>query len=214
VAVIPNWAETDDLQPKPRTENELLKELNVSDKFVVLYAGNMGHPNDVESVVECAQSLRDDERFHFIFLGTGAKRKWLEEEVKNRDTSNITLLPPRPRMEQNAFLNACDIAVITLVPGMWGVSMPSRTYNTLAVGKPVIAMADPGSELALVVEEDNIGWVVPPGKPERLKETIFLAYEKWADFDGFREKSRNAALKKYTLQMAMDKYQRELNDCI
>lgn len=214
VAVIPNWAETEDLKPKPRKENDLLQDLALMDRFVVLYAGNMGHPNDVESVVDCAEKLLDDGRFHFIFLGTGAKRKWLESEVETRQLGNITLLAPRPRMEQNAFLNACDIAVISLVKGMWGVSMPSRTYNTLAVGKPIIALAEPGSELAMVVEEDDLGWIVPPEQPELLLKTIFEAYQRWDDFEEFCQRSRNAAIKRYTLKMALDRYRRELGECV
>lgn len=214
VAVIPNWAETDDLSPAPRSENQLLKELGIYDKFVIMYAGNMGPPNDMESVVECARRLIDDERFHFIFLGTGAKRKWLESEVESGELKNITLLPPRPRAEQNLFLNACDIAIISLVKGMWGVSMPSRTYNTLAVGRPIIALAEPGSELAQVVQEDDIGWVTMPNDPEALMQTIFTAHENWDRFEELGARSRNAAMKRYTLEMAVGRYSKELNECV
>lgn len=73
IAVIPNWAETEVLEPRPREENVLLKELGLTERFVILYAGNMGHPNDMESVVDCVDKLKDDERFHFLFLGAGAK---------------------------------------------------------------------------------------------------------------------------------------------
>ena len=177
IAVIPNWAETEDLAPKPREENKLLSEAGLMNKFVFLYAGNMGHPNDMESIIACAEKLKDDDRFHFLFLGSGAKRKWLETEVEQKNLTNVTPLAPRPRTEQNDFLNGCDVAVISLVPGMWGVSMPSRTYNTLAVGKPILALTEAGSELALVVEEDSVGWVTPANEPEKLLETIYAAYE-------------------------------------
>ena len=45
--------------------------------------------------------------------------------------------------------------------------MPSRTYNTLAAGKPIIGIVDAGSELAQVIQEETVGWVVPPGRPDR-----------------------------------------------
>ncbi len=214
VAVIPNWAETEDLEPKPRAENGLLKELGLSDTFVFLYAGNMGHPNDMESIVACAEKLKDDERFHFLFLGAGAKRKWLETEAAAKGLKNITLLAPLPRTEQNDFLNACDAAIISLVPGMWGVSMPSRTYNTLAVGKPVLALTEAGSELALVVEEERIGWSAPPNDPKKLLETIFTAYEQRGEFEEMRKRARKAALEKYSLSSAIERYREELDDCV
>jgi glycosyltransferase involved in cell wall biosynthesis len=214
VAVIPNWAETEDLEPRPREENNLLKELGLSGSFVFLYAGNMGHPNDMESIVACAEKLKEDERFHFIFLGAGAKRKWLENEAAGKNLKNVTLLSPRPRTEQNDFLNACDMAIISLVPGMWGVSMPSRTYNTLAVGKPVLALTEADSELALVVQEEGIGWAVPPDQPEKLLETIFAAYDKKGEFREMSERARKAALEKYSLASAIDSYREELNKCV
>ncbi len=214
IAVIPNWAETEVLEPRPREENVLLKELGLTERFVILYAGNMGHPNDMESVVDCVDKLKDDERFHFLFLGAGAKRKWLEQEVEKRKLTNATLLSPRPRTEQNDFLNACDVAVISLVPGMWGVSMPSRTYNTLAVGKPMIAVTEPGSELAQTIEEDNVGWVVAPNQPEKLLETIFEAFSKWDELGEFRERARESALKRYSLNLALERYRKELRDCV
>lgn len=214
VAVIPNWGETEELEPRPKEENGLLKELGLTDSFVFLYAGNMGHPNDMESIVACAEKLKEDERFHFLFLGSGAKRKWLEAETAEKDLKNITLLSPRPRTEQNDFLNGCDVAIISLVPGMWGVSMPSRTYNTLAVGKPILALTEAGSELALVVEEEGIGWSVPPNEPEKLLAAIFIAYEKRGEFEEMRERARTAALEKYSLRSAIERYREELDDCV
>lgn len=214
IAVIPNWAETEDLEPRPREENKLLSEAGLMNKFVFLYAGNMGHPNDMESIIACAEKLKDDDRFHFLFLGSGAKRKWLETEVEQKNLTNVTPLAPRPRTEQNDFLNGCDVAIISLVPGMWGVSMPSRTYNTLAVGKPILALTEAGSELALVVEEDHVGWAVEPDQPEKLLETILAVFEKRNEFEEIREKARSSALRKYSLKTALERYREELSDCV
>jgi len=72
---IPNWAELEQVKPSPRDDNELLKQLGINDKFVFLYAGNMGHPNDLESIVKCSEKIKDNSEFHFIFLGAGVKKK-------------------------------------------------------------------------------------------------------------------------------------------
>jgi glycosyltransferase involved in cell wall biosynthesis len=211
IAMIPNWAESDDLKPAPREQNTLLRELGITDKFIMLYAGNMGHPNDMESIVECAKRLKNDDRFHFLFLGSGVKRKWLEREISENEIGNATLLDPRPRSQQNIFLNACDAAIISLVSGMWGVSMPSRTYNTLAVGKPIIALTEAGSELAQVVEEDKVGWVAPPGDPDLLLKTIEQAWQSRAQLPEMGSRARQAALEKYSLETAVTAYYRELS---
>jgi colanic acid biosynthesis glycosyl transferase WcaI len=210
ISFIPNWAELEQVNPQPRSENKLLAELNLQDKFVFLYAGNMGYPNDLESIVECAEKLKDDEIFHFIFLGAGVKRKYLEREIANRKLPNITILDPRPRTEQPEFLNACDVALVSLVKKMLGVSMPSRTYNILAVGKPILALTEAKSELARVIDEDNIGWIVPPNNPEKLLETIKQIYSDREKLPEMCERARKSALKNYSLETAVAAYRREL----
>ena len=206
IEYIPNWAELELLEPSARNDNALLKELGLTDKFVFLYAGNMGHPNDLESIVECAASLKDEKEIHFIFLGTGVKRKWLEDVVKLKKLPNVTILEPRPRNEQNIFLNACDVAIVSLVKKMKGVSMPSRTYNILAVGKPILALSEENSEVAKVVEEDNVGWVSAPDEPAALLRLLSKIVSERDRIAAMRQRARNSAVEKYSLQTAISKY--------
>jgi glycosyltransferase involved in cell wall biosynthesis len=140
----------------------------------------------------------------------GVKRKWLEKRVAELDLTNVTILDPRPRSEQLVFLNACDVALVSLVGKMVGVSMPSRTYNILAAGKPILALAEHGSEVSRVVEEDNAGWVVPPGDPTLFAETVREIVRQRADLPSMGRSARASALEKYSLETALEKYRREL----
>lgn len=210
IEYIPNWAELEQLEPQSKEKNKLLKELDLDGKFVFLYAGNMGHPNDLESIVDCAEKLKTDERFHFIFLGAGVKRRWLEREIQEKELANVTLLDPKPRSEQNDFLNACDVAIVSLIKKMRGVSMPSRTYNILAVGKPILALAEPDSEVAKVIDEDKAGWTVSPNAPGELLRTIFKIYDEKEAIEEFGKSARRAALEKYSLPAAVLNYKDSL----
>lgn len=212
VEYIPNWAELERVEPQDRGENKLLNELGIANKFVFLYAGNMGHPNDLESIVDCAKRLQNDGETHFIFLGAGVKKKWLERETAFNKLNNVTILGSRPRDEQNIFLNACDIALVSLVRKMRGVSMPSRTYNILAVGKPILALTEMDSELARVVFEDQIGWVVAPESPEKLYETIKKIKQSYAEIPEMGKRARQSATEKYSLETALEKYRMCLSD--
>ena len=210
IDVIQNWAELEQVEPQPRSENSLLAELGIKEKFVFLYAGNMGYPNDLESFIDCAEKLKSDERFHFIFLGSGVKRKWLETVVGEKKLVNISLLNPRPRSEQKIFLNACDVAIVSLVRKMWGVSMPSRTYNIMAAGKPILALTEENSEVAKIIEDDKAGWSVPPNNPEKLLKMIYRIYEERANIVKIGEAARESAIKNYSLSQALRKYKNSL----
>jgi len=207
IVTIPNWAELESISPESKHNNALLNELNIADKFVLLYAGNMGHPNDVESIVECAERLLTDTRIHFIFLGAGVKRKWLSDQIKFRSLKNVTLLDPKPRSQQQVFLNACDVALVSLVAKMHGVSMPSRTYNILAAGKPILALAEPNSELARIINEERVGWTVPAGSVDELSMAIVRVVDHHAaDLAEMGKRARIAAETKYSMQKALEKY--------
>ena len=206
IDVIQNWASLEEVEPLPRNANPLLEELNLSDKFVFLYAGNMGHPQDLESIVECAEKLKNDPRFHFLFIGSGVKRKWLEREVGEKHLSNVTVIAPRPRSEQKIFLNACDVGLVPLVNRMCGVAMPSRTYNFLAAGKPILALTDEHSEVAMVIEDDQVGWFVPPHHPEELLAMIYKIYGERSNLTEMGVRARRAALEKYSAEVAIIKF--------
>jgi glycosyltransferase involved in cell wall biosynthesis len=211
IVTIPNWAELETVNPAPRGQNALLKELGLEDKFVFLYAGNMGHPNDLESIVWCADDLRGEPELHFIFLGAGVKKSWLQKEIASRNLTNITVLDPRPRAEQKIFLNACDVALVSLVRKMWGVSMPSRTYNILAAGKPMLALTEERSELALVISDDNVGWTVPPGRPEDLCAAIRKIYISRSELTAMGARASKSALERYSLHTAVERYRNALS---
>ena len=74
--------------------------------------------------------------------------------------------------ELEAFLAAADVWLIPYRKNVAGVSVPSRFYNLLAVGRPVILVSEPEAEAALTVSEHNLGWVVTPGMPDQLADAI------------------------------------------
>lgn len=210
IVTIPNWADLETIEPLPRDDNALLKELALEDKFVLLYAGNIGHPTDVETIIATADRLRDREELHFLFIGAGVKKRWLDETVKKRELDNVTVLAYRPRSEQTVFLNACDVGLVALIKGMWGTAMPSRTYNIMAAGKPIIALTDEGSELARVIDEDGIGWHLRPGDPEALERAILGAFDARAHLAAMGKRARTAAEAKYSSAAACEAYREAL----
>jgi len=130
--------------------------------------------------------------------------------VKKRELDNVTVLAYRPRSEQTVFLNACDVGLVALIKGMWGTAMPSRTYNIMAAGKPIIALTDEGSELARVIDEDGIGWHLRPGDPEALERAILGAFDARADLAAMGKRARTAAEAKYSTAAACEAYREAL----
>lgn len=205
VVLIPNWADLDLVSPAPKSDNAMLRELGLSDRLVVQYAGNMGRTHGLEWIADAAERLRDA-NVSFLFVGSGAKKAWLEAAAKERGLTNVIMAGNKPRSEQPVFLNACDVSIISFVHGMSGVSVPSRMYNVLAAGKPILAMADDDSELALVVREEEAGWVVAPGDVDGIEQLLRRLAANPAEAEERGRRGRAAVERLYSLRRVVDLY--------
>ncbi len=212
VVLTASWGDTESIYPEPRTENSFLEKLNLSDKFVVQYCGNIGRTHGIEDIVEGAKRLLTEHDIHFLVVGWGAKKDWVLEQKELHGLENLSVLPPFLAEEFRDGLNACDLALISFAPGMGGVSVPSRMYNVLASGKPILASCDDDSELAEVVREEEIGWTVRPGDVDSFVKAIHCAK---ADSAGLRirgERARSAAVSKYTMEHTVEQYRNALRN--
>jgi len=206
IQIIPNWADYDFIRPSNRLAHPLLEKLKLADKFIIQYSGNIGRTHGIEQLAVCAEQLNGNPAVHFLFIGFGGKKRWLTHHVKQHGLSNITILDYQPRGELPISLTACDVSVISFMAGMAGVSVPSRMYNVMAAGKPIIAVAEPDSELALVVREEDIGWVVSPGDSEGLRTVILEAYANPDQLAQMGQRARHAAETRYTLEKVIRAY--------
>jgi glycosyltransferase involved in cell wall biosynthesis len=132
---------------------------------------------------------------------------WTElNELQARERlGNVTLLPPVRHEDLIEFLSSADIWIIPYRRNIAGVSIPSRLYNLLAIGRAIIVAAEPNAEAALVISEEEIGSIVPPEEPAALAEAIALAAQ---DRAGITEKGRRAAAAaaKYSPEVALARY--------
>lgn len=160
IVIVPNWADLDLIHPLRR--EAMLQGLGLENRFVIQYSGNMGRTHALGLLVEAAEQLSGTS-IHFLLIGSGVKRRQLEGAVRQRGLRNVSIMDPQPREVLATSLAGCDLAIIPFVPGMWGISVPSRMYNIFAAGRPVVAVAERDTELALLVTEHGMGWVSPPG---------------------------------------------------
>jgi colanic acid biosynthesis glycosyl transferase WcaI len=204
---IPNWAETEIIHPTAKSDNALLQELDIVDRFVVLYAGNMGRTHDVEIIAAAAKQMATSHpQVQFVLIGAGARKQWLIDFVNANQLDNINVLPFRPYSEKNVSLNAGDIGIISYLPGMAGVSVPSRMYNQFAAGKPIIGIADGHSELATVLEEEAVGWVVSPQNLTQLITIIETASQSPKQLAQMGQRAARLTTQKYTYENTCDAY--------
>lgn len=156
IYIIENWYDEDTRIIKDLDKKVYIgKDLN--QKIVIGFAGNNGRVQNLSKFIELFSRVKN-ESLHLLVIGNGAMQNICEEIVREKQLDNITFLGPKPRSEQSKFLNCFDVGLITLSSGMFGLGVPSKTYNLLALGKPILYIGDPKSELDELIIENNIGW--------------------------------------------------------
>lgn len=172
ISVVPNWASKSTFGPVAKLENPFVKEHGLENKFTVMYSGNMGFTHNVETIVEVAKKLADDERIHFMLIGDGKKKPELQEMCCNYGVKNCTFLDWQPADMLQYSLSSADLGVITLNDETAKVSVPSKTYNLLAVGAPLLCIVPAESELASIVAKYKNGACFQPNQIDEIADFI------------------------------------------
>jgi glycosyltransferase involved in cell wall biosynthesis len=156
IEIISCWTDSEFLKPLSKEKNKFIEQFNLQEKFLVVYSGNLGVTHDVEVLVYLAEiSTRAD--LFFLIIGEGDKKKFLIDLIRDKNLLNILLLPWQPVDMLPFSLSAADLAVVTLGKGASLMSVPSKMYDTMAVGSPLLIISEPDAEMVKIIELHKIG---------------------------------------------------------
>lgn len=172
IAVIPNWSDSARVFAIPFEQNALASTWGLHGKFVVMYSGNMGRAHEFDTFIAAASLLQDRTDIVLVFVGAGARRLYVESAVAANCLKNVEFRPFQPAEQLAASLSAGHVHLISLLPQMEGLIVPSKFYGVLAAGKATIFVGDTSGELARIIVDDQVGEVFRPGDAEGLARCI------------------------------------------
>lgn len=169
---IQNWADGTQILPVAKEASVLYVEHSeVHGDFVVEFFGNLGKLAEFDTVLTAASLLRN-ENVVFVLMGTGIEEGSLKTRIAELQLTNVLVWGAIPSAERNGALACCDVALVTLRTATLGVSVPSKLYPTMAMGRPVVAVVPDLSETARTVREGRFGYVVTPGHSQELASAL------------------------------------------
>lgn len=193
IRVIPNWAALGGQPPVQRQNNTFVREHGLTGRFTVLYSGNIGFTHSVEQLVELAARLRDDDRFRFVIVGEGGRKAALQQQVREQGLQNCLFLTWQPAAVLPCSLAAADVAVVTLNDASAAVSVPSKTYNLMAAGAPLLCIAPPEAELCRLCSTYGNGRCFGPNDLEGMAAWLMELADDPPQLALLRENSLRAA---------------------
>ncbi len=203
--VIENWS-IENINLSKKQDNPFATLHGLDKVFTVLYSGNMGRLHDIESIAEAANLLKNSP-IQFVFIGDGPKKKIIEQTLEKYQLKNILLLPFQPRENISLSLTACDISLVSLIPGAESIVAPSKLYGMLAAGRGIIAISSPNSYIDQLLTTYDCGVNSPPHNPQHLANVIIELSHQPLKIKAMGEKARLLYESKYTFEHALDEYE-------
>src|SRR5262249_42926046 len=159
--------------------------------------------------IDAAAALRGTP-LRLVVLGDGASRARLESRARGMGLANVQFIPYRPKPEAQRLMEAADLHLISLVPGLEGAVVPSKMVGIMAAGRPFVAAVDEDSETHLVVRDEDCGLWSPAGDADRLVTTLRSAMT--ADLDAMGTRGLEALRLRYSRPVATARYQALLEE--
>jgi colanic acid biosynthesis glycosyl transferase WcaI len=210
IVVSENWADEGSIYPLLAADSVLRRRLGLLDRFVVAYSGNLGRAHDVNTLLEAATLMKHDEEIVFLMIGGGSNMRWLQTQARERGLRNLQFLPYQSRETLADSLAAGDVHLVSMLPTLEGLLVPSKLYGILAAGRPVVFIGDPEGELAQLVRESRIGLSVPCGDARSLRDALHALRDDEGRRLEFARRSRALLLGRFTLNAAVGRWLRLL----
>lgn len=214
IKIIHNWSDGNSIKPIDKWSNTLLKEWGLEDKFIVCYSGNMGRAHEFDTILDTIERLKSYKDIIFLFIGDGAKRQWLEGQAKQRKLDNILFKPYQDFSKLSYSLSVGDVHLISLIPELEGLVVPSKLYGVMAAGRPSLFIGSGGGEINKILAESNCGRSVLIGEADNLAKEIIALYEDKELLLRIGKNARSEYMKKYDKPVALKNWQALLSDAV
>ena len=202
--VVPVWAVGKDLQPIPHAANWFRREHRLQDKFVVMFSGNLELGGDMDTLVGALAALREEPDIVLVMISEGPRLEKFREMAAQASLRNVLFLPYQDRDALAYSLSAADAHVVTNKAGLGGLRVPGKTYGILAVGRPILYIGEPCCEVADLVRDHQLGFVIPEHDVPSLVHAIRELRDDPALWQGISVRARALFEAQYQAQPNID----------
>lgn len=211
IVCIPNWIDTDKVYPV-KEDNRFRIDHGVNDKFVVMYSGNIGLTQELDTLLDVATQLKDREDIVFMLVGDGASKERLAATAGERKLTNVRFLPYQPREELAQSLSAADLHFVSMHPAIAGCLVPSKIYGILASGTPVLTVVPRAADVFQLVIDAEVGVSIEPGQTEAIKDQILEFADGKHDCELMGLRARKLAEDEFSRKQSVAKFRQLIHE--
>jgi glycosyltransferase involved in cell wall biosynthesis len=174
----------------------------------------MGRAHEFDTILNAIEILKSYNDIAFLFIGDGAKRQWLESQAKQRKLDNIIFKPYQDFSKLSYSLSVGDVHLISLIPELEGLIVPSKLYGVMAAGRPSLFVGSDEGEIKRILAESNCGRSTLIGEADNLANEIITLYKDKELLYQISKNARSEYMKKYDKPVALQNWQSLLSDAV
>ncbi|MDH5092766.1 glycosyltransferase [Clostridium perfringens] len=210
IEIVTNWADSR-VNYEKEVDKNFYKKYRLENKFNILYTGNISKVHAIDTIVEVAKILKNEEDIMFTFVGDGNRKQDLIKLKEKEDLRNIQLENYMFGEEYNNLLNCANLFITTLQQGIEGLGVPSKTYTYMSVAKPLIAIMSENSEIGSMVNQYNLGKQFNNKEYHKIAEFILELKNSNELYNEISKNVRNKFLNEYERKKVTNKFYKVIN---
>jgi len=193
IMIVPLWSDNSYIKPLAKSINPFVQAHNLSEKFVVIYSGNLGAVHNAEILPELAALVKNPDIL-FLIIGEGDRKKIIAEKIQNLGLINCMMLPLQSVETIPFSFASADLAIVSLGTNASEHSLPSKTFNFMSAGLPLLCIAGEKSDLNRLVSKYDTGRCFTPDRLAEMKSFIEEVADDKSLQERFKANSLNASL--------------------
>lgn len=172
--VLRNWAA---LEPYKGKSVDLRSKLNLENKIIYFYGGNIGHAQDMTNLLRLSKSMKPYTEAHFLFIGQGDEVDLINGLAEEWGLKNFSYLPSVSQEEFKAILSEVDIGLFSLSPSHTAHNFPGKLLGYMVQSLPILGSVNHGNDLMDLLHENGAGLISDNGDDVRLLENAVKLYK-------------------------------------
>ncbi len=204
VKYIPNGFDDDIV--KFDIDLEIVKKYELEEKFTIVYIGNVGLAQNLDALLELAIDCKDNTNLQFLIFGEGAYKKTIETKIREQELSNIKVVGKIDYSKVKTILTYSKISFISLKNTKMTDSVPTKMFDALGLGCPVLLLAKGDS--CDILKETNLGEYAE--NMDQLKEKFKFMLENYQTYLNTKNKTIVYVEQKYSREKNASIFEQEL----
>lgn len=196
--IIPTWVDIKHIRPIPKEHNWFAQKYRQVNKLTIIYSGQIGNVHDLSHITHVAEQLKDYKDIHFVIISNSPKRKLLKIQALRQRLNNMTFLPLQDKNIVPYSLACGDIGMVALAIGAEDISMPSKTYFTMAAGSALLGFSSSTSDLAALIHDHDCGINISPEDIHGAVQAILIMRNHPELLKRYRENARQIAVQYFS----------------